>query len=455
MNMIPKKYLALEMTLNSTSRAERLTAARQLGAAIAAGEISLPPATREVNNHVHTCYSFSPHTPSHAAWQAMRAGLQAVGIMDHDTVAGAAEMLEAGALLGIHTTAGFELRVSFAKTAMQGRILNGPGMPGIAYVAVHGIPASQLARCAAFLAPYQSARNRRNIAMLEKINAIFKKHHLCKLNFTRDVYAHSCAAEGGSITERHLLAALVRQIISELGTGKRLIQFIENKLHIALSATTRQRLSTPDMQHYLYDLLGVLKAEFSDSFFIMPDETETPPVDVLLKFSEEIGAISAYAYLGDVGESPTGDKKAEEFEDSFLDDLLPLLKSLGFRAITYMPPRNTKEQLARISNLCQQHGFMQISGVDINSSRQSFSCPEINDPRFSNLLEATWALIGHEKIAYSLPECGLFSTAICQKHPQLDERIALFANIGRALNARKPYLLPNEAAPLQKICTDK
>ena len=35
------------------------------------------------------------------------------------------------------------------------------------------------------------------------------------------------------------------------------------------------------------------------------------------------------AYLGDVGESPTGDKKAERFEDAYLDELMPALREMG------------------------------------------------------------------------------------------------------------------------------
>ncbi len=39
--------------------------------------------TDEVNNHVHTIYSFSPYSPLMVACLSWKAGLQAVGIMDH------------------------------------------------------------------------------------------------------------------------------------------------------------------------------------------------------------------------------------------------------------------------------------------------------------------------------------------------------------------------------------
>jgi hypothetical protein len=110
------------------------------------------------------------------------------------------------------------------------------------------------------------------------------------------------------------------------------------------------------------------------------------------------------------GRLPTGDKKAEKFEDDFLDELLPWLVEAGFQAVTYMPPRNTEAQLARLRGLCEQHGLMEISGVDINSSRQTFSCPEVLAPSMSRLIDTTWALVAHEKLSGLDPALGLFAT---------------------------------------------
>lgn len=147
----------------------------------------------------------------------------------------------------------------------------------------------------------------------------------------------------------------------------------------------------------------------------------------VLALSEEVGAISAYAYLGDVGDSVTGDKRAQKFEDDYLDELVPFLKELGFRAITYMPSRNTMAQLNRVRALCEQYGLMQISGEDINSPRQSFVCEAQRDPAFAHLITATWALIAHEWRATANPEDGLFSAKSVEKWPSLAERLSAFA----------------------------
>ncbi|MEJ5189513.1 MAG: PHP domain-containing protein, partial [Breznakiellaceae bacterium] len=165
---------------------------------------------------------------------------------------------------------------------------------------------------------------------------------------------------------------------------------------------------------------------------------ECPPVHRVVDFARTIGAIPAYAYLGDVSESPTGDKKAEQFEDSYLDELFSFLKTTGFQAVTYMPPRNSREQLRRVQRLCAEYGFMEISGVDINSSRQSFRCPQVVEPEFRHLVDTTWALIAHERLASVRPSLGLFSSTNPWKELSLKERLDRYATIGKGLDRKEP-----------------
>ena len=71
----------------------------------------------------------------------------------------------------------------------------------------------------------------------------------------------------------------------------------------------------------------------------------------------------------------------------------------GFDAVTFMPTRNTAEQLDRVMSLCKERHFFQISGEDINSPRQKFVCPAYDDPKFSHLVEAAYTLIKYENLA--------------------------------------------------------
>jgi hypothetical protein len=85
------------------------------------------------------------------------------------------------------------------------------------------------------------------------------------------------------------------------------------------------------------------------------------------------------------------------------------LSQLGFRAVTYMPTRNTPAQLERLRALCRRYGFFQVSGEDINSPRQSFLCAALENPGFNNLIDAAYALIAHERRCNADPQSGMFS----------------------------------------------
>ncbi len=392
----------------------------------------------EVNNHVHTTYSFSPYTPAAAAERALAAGLAAVGIMDHDSVGGAGELAEAGRRLGIATTAGVELRVNAAGTALAGRMINNPDSPGLMYVMLHGIPARRLAEVSAFLEPVRASRARRIARMTERLNALLPGLGLAALDFARDVRAISRFDAGGTITERHLLFALAQRILEAAGRGPGLPDWIGERLGLAVPARLASLLADPVSPYLAYDLLGVLKSGFLGRIFQQPDDAECPPVTDVVRLGVSVGALPCYGYLGDVGESPTGDKKAERFEDAWLDELVIEAKRLGFRAIAYMPPRNTREQLMRVRGLCTGHGLMEISGVDINSPRQSFNCPEVLRPDFVHLVDATWALIAHEKLQALGDRYGLFHPDNPLADRPLDARIAAYASIGRRIDPRNP-----------------
>ena len=73
----------------------------------------------EVNNHVHSTYSFSPYSPTQITEAAVEAGLKTVGLMDHDAIAGAPEFLAAARTNGIAATVGCEIRVNLDGTPLE------------------------------------------------------------------------------------------------------------------------------------------------------------------------------------------------------------------------------------------------------------------------------------------------------------------------------------------------
>ena len=363
--------------------------------AIIADEKTRPTVRSEyANNHIHTIYSFSPYSPTAAVYAARAEGLETAGIMDHDSISGAAEFRAAGEICGVGTTCGLECRVSLRGTPMAERRLNNPDQIGVAYMALHSVPKSGFERIDEVFAPLRERRNERNRKMLAKINELTAMPELM-LDFEKDVLPTSRYSEGGSVTERHLLYALSKKIVDVVGKEKS-ADFVSNKLHITLSAKQRAQLSDKDNPHFIYDLLGVLKANLVEKFYI-PATDECLSLSEAVGLAEEVGAILCYAYLGDVGESPTGDKKAQKFEDDFLDELFAMLYGEGVRAVTYMPARNTPEQITRLQGLCRKYGMTEISGEDVNSSRQSMICPALAEPRFRHLVKKAWELVQRER----------------------------------------------------------
>ena len=382
-----------------------------------------------INNHIHTTFSFSFYTPTMAIWMALCSGLLTAGIMDHDTLSGAREFIEAGKMAGIPTTKGVECRADFSKTPLEGRRINNPDQKSLAYIAIHGVPDPQIDRVDAFFAPYREERNKRNMLMVRRLNEILEPF-LFSLDFEMDVLPLSYSLHGGTVTERHILFALAQKIITKFSKGREVIEFLKHKMKIEISKQNLAYLEDKKNDLYAYDILNVLKSSLVKSFYI--DATaECPDVKDVLALADETGSISTYAYLGDITESVTGDKKAQKFEDDYLELLFDVIKELGFKAVTYIPTRNSMAQIKRVRAMCKKYDFLQICGEDINSPRQSFICETLEKWELYNLVDSAWALIGHERRAEKYLDEGLFSRKTIEKYPDLNERVQVFKEAGK------------------------
>lgn len=417
--------------LNNTDVNIRLDSLSKLMIKIKSGELEKPIRGRDVNNHIHTTYSFSPYSPTKAIWMAYAAGLATAGIMDHDSVGGTEEFIKAGKIAGMATTIGVECRADMSKTQLNGRRINNPDQDSVAYVTLHGIPHTQIGRVREFFKPYTQHRNIRNAKMVTKINKLIESSGIV-LDFEKDVVPLSNFENGGSITERHVLFALTLKLTGLMGKGQPLTDFLKKQLRLNVSAKVEGLLADLSNPYYEYDLLGLLKSELVAAIYINATD-ECPDITEIIKLSDSIGAISAYAYLGDVNESVTGDKKAQKFEDGYIEELFTVLHSVGFKALSYMPSRNSMAQLDMIRTLCDKYSFFQISGEDINSPRQSFICVALRNEKFQNLFDATWALVGHELAATENLNASMFSKQTISKYPSLNERIRIYKEIGLSM----------------------
>ena len=373
--------------LNAPTRQERIANLREV-----LKDTTFPEMVPQyINNHIHTTYSFSPYSPTAAVYAARMEGLCTAGIIDHDSISGAREFLEAAQIIGIPVTIGMEARVSMDGTRLEGRRTNNPDQVGVSYMTIQSVPHDKIDRLTEFFKPYQAARHTRNRQMIEKINALVG----VSLDYDRDVLPLSEAKDNGGVTERHLMYALAIELVKQVGKGQGMIDKL-TALGMNLSEKQKALLLDTEYPFYEYDVLGMLKGTFVPQIFI-PATDECPKLQQMVEICKEVDAYLCYAYLGDVGDSVTGDKKAQKFEDDYLEDVFECLKEEGVKAVTYMPTRNTEAQLERLRGLCDSYGMFQISGEDINTPRQSFIIRAMENPMFQNLIDATWKLIEHEK----------------------------------------------------------
>ncbi len=353
---------------------------------------SFPPAVPQyINNHIHTIYSFSPYSPTAAVYAAKMEGLCTAGIVDHDSIAGAKEFLAAAKLASLPVTVGMECRVSMAGTPLENRRTNNPDQIGVSYMTIQSVPHDKIDELDEFFRPYRKAREERNRRMTDNINRILPG---TGLDYDLDIRPISQASNGGGVTERHLMYALAQKLVAKIGKGRAMV---EELLKMGLFLAPKQEAQMMDEEYpfYEYDLLGILKGAFVPRIYVDATD-ECPAIGEIAALCRRIDALGCYAYLGDVTASVTGDKVAQKFEDDYLDEVIACVRDCGLGGVTYMPTRNTPEQLSRIRRLCDENGLIQVSGEDVNSPRQSFIIRAMENPMFANLIDSTWRLIRHE-----------------------------------------------------------
>lgn len=131
------------------------------------------------------------------------------GIVDHDTISGVREFIEAGKIVGISTTIGIECRVDFSKTPLNGKLINNQDQKSIAYVLIHGIPHTKFDEVTNFFTPYVKERKKRNKLMVDKLNRLIESSGI-RLNFEKDIIPFSMFKDGGSITDKTYFIRIIK-----------------------------------------------------------------------------------------------------------------------------------------------------------------------------------------------------------------------------------------------------
>jgi len=290
-----------------------------------------------VNMHFHSFFSYNAEgwSPSHIAWEAKKSGLYAAGLCDFDVVDGLEEFLAAGRKLGLRTTVNLETR-AFVKEYADVDI-GSPGEAGVSYVMGAGfarIPAEETPQ-AEGLASYRDRAQRRNTALIERINPQIDE---IAVDYDRDVLP---LTPRGVATERHIVSAYINKAMAVFEHPQPAANFWSKLLDLHVVETLELMADRPAFEGSVRNKLakrGGLGYE--------PSSVDTfPPVGEFLAWVASCGAIPMATWLD--GTSPgEADGRA----------MLECMQSKGAAALNIIPDRNWNisdpaERSIKVANL--------------------------------------------------------------------------------------------------------
>ncbi len=415
--------------LSHPSKRKRLKAAALLKKTGETEAFSSPDESEKINLAIHTDYSFSPYSPSLAAYMACKNGLALAGISDHDTLSGAEEFKKATAIFGTEATYGVQLRVrvNFGKPIK----LNNFYENNLAFVSIRGIPYPSIKKLNKKLGGVRAARLARDREMTERLNARIKKFGM-SVDFEKDVLKNSCYKDGGTVTERHILYAFAKQIVQKYPTAEEIKTFLKEGVNVNTDSRFDLYLSDVKSSYFAYDLVDCIKNEIR--FFYVP-ASDAIELAEAVSLAKEFGGLVTYSYLGNSVRNIDGEEKVFPMEDGNAEEIISFLASSGVDGIECVMPNMTDERLEIIDGLAEKYGMFVLPCCDINSPRQKFDATAFgfteNEDRKKKYIRNLWAVAGHAKSCECSLGDGLNGEKSVQNNPSLEDRLTLYAEIGK------------------------
>jgi len=349
----------LQQALNSFDLDTRRAALAELVARAERGEFGQADQHPIVNMHCHTFFSFNAygHSPASLAWLARQQGFLAAGIVDFDVLDAVDEFLAACDVAGVRGSAGIETRVFIPEFAT--REINSPGEPGVSYHMGIGYVTGQVPpEVAPILASMRSRAERRNRAMLERVNA-----HLAPvaLDYEADVLPLTPA---GNATERHMLAAYIQAAADRFPDLADRAAFWADKLGTPLAQVEGM---LGDYAKFSNLVRGKLMKKGGVGY-VTPTPESFPTVEEFHRFIIACGALPTATWLDGTS---AGEQDIEE--------LMALLIAKGAAAANIIPDRNwniadpaTRElkvrKLHEYVQLCRDLDLPINVGTEMNSA---------------------------------------------------------------------------------------
>ncbi len=392
------------------------------------------PGPREgwVNMHCHTFFSFNAYgySPSRFAWEAHKEKLEAAGIVDFDCLEGTEEFLNAGKLLKLKSTAGFETRAFIPE--YKNSVINSPKEPGVFYFSAAGFVSSELPhpRAAQTLESMRRLARERNISMMHKINDYLDD---VAVDYENDILPRTPA---GNATERHMLSAYEEKARNVFPDADRLIDFWAAKL----KESKDNIVELIDSPLSLKALIRKKLMKHGGVGYVQPDSSSFPDFQQVVDMSLQSGAIPSACWLDGSSEGESDARKHLEF-----------MKEKGCAGVTIIPDRNwnvpaeeKEEKIARLNEVVEvgkELDMIFLVGTEMNKNGNKFvddfDAPALS-PHVDTFRKGALAAWGHTllQMCCGIGMCGEWS----QKHfgENYAQRNQFFAQIGS-----QPYPSPS------------
>ncbi len=419
------KIAALEQRLDSYDLNERQNALGELLRLVEDGQITLPPASRQVNLHAHSFHSYNAwgYSPSHIAWRARREGLSVVGLVDFDVLDGVDEFFAAASRVGIPAITGMETRAYIPEFST--REINSPGEPGISYHMGCGFIKSEISDpwSMEFAATIRRNAQARNIEMLRRVNQYLSP---VEVDYQADLLPLS---PSGTPTERHICLAYDNKAAAIFPDRAGRVAFWCDKLGMEA-----------DKMEAMVDDPAALKAAIRAKTmkrggvgYMQPTAETFPLMTDVNRFALALGAIPTLTWLDGTSQ---GEQDIEE--------LLTLQMRHGVAAVNIIPDRNwnIKDPATRALKVGKLVEFVQLAdskhlpivvGTEMNAPGlkfvDDFDAPELA-PVVDSFIRGAWIMVGHTVAAHSEGR-GYLSPWAQAKFDSLQDRNAHFEELGR------------------------
>ncbi|OIO72874.1 MAG: hypothetical protein AUJ85_09210 [Elusimicrobia bacterium CG1_02_37_114] len=424
----------LENKLNSFDKNTRLDALKTLCEKVDKGEIKEIKKTNFVNLHCHTFFSFNAYgySPEHIVWRAFREGLEAVGIVDFDTLDGVDEVLQSGRILGIRTSAGVESRV-FVKEYSD-KVINSPKEPGIFYFEGIGFykkptPGS---KADSILSQMGTIAKQRNLTMIDRINNFLQD---IKIDYDRDVLS---LTPNGNATERHILASLDRKAKEVFGKNlDNLVSFWSAKLGVEQEKISSIIDNPPELQEMMRSKL----MKYGAVGYVKPERGNFPALEEMIDMIKDTDALPVSAWLDGTNE---GEKNIKEF--------LQLMVEKGIAVLNIIPERNwnirdKKEKEIKVKHLdevikiAEELDLPIVVGTEMNKYGQrfidDFTVPELK-PYLDCFRKGAFFVYGHTRMGQTFNK-GYNSQWANGYLPTKREKNSFYTKVGKLMKPEYDY----------------